>query len=368
MVYLPVFVLFLYQKGLSQTNVMVMMSVYNIAIIVGEVPTGIIADKYSRKLSVMIGCVLQGLSMLLMIPAGNYVILLLLEAVFGIGLTFQSGAMSAMFYDYLKSKNAEDLYPGIEGKRWACVFISQALASVFGGVLADVGISITVLITGFAFIISAFVLLFFKEEKNGKGFENYGKHINKTSLKLLKQENIRFLLIVIVLTGALFQTTIWLYQPYYQYIGIKVSNYGWAYVLMNIVSAAGGILSAKLKMNLKRTVFIYMFGNAVFVLIMGICRMPVGVLFPSFVFLINGLANPWIQSFWEKNIEDHERATAASLLSVVSSIVFAIIAIPIGIICDETDVVFALFTTGGTFLIVSMILYLVLLKRDKRKP
>ena len=56
MVYLPVFVLFLNEKGLSQSKVMILMSAYNIAIMAGEIPTGIVADKFSRKASVCIGC------------------------------------------------------------------------------------------------------------------------------------------------------------------------------------------------------------------------------------------------------------------------------------------------------------------------
>lgn len=60
MVYMPVFVLFLKMKGLNQTHVMVMMSAYNIAIMVGEIPTGILADRISRKASVMLGCIIQG--------------------------------------------------------------------------------------------------------------------------------------------------------------------------------------------------------------------------------------------------------------------------------------------------------------------
>ena len=105
MVYLPVFVLFLNKKGFNQTMVMALMSVYNISIMIGEIPTGVVADKISRKLSVIVGCLLQGIAMMCMIPISNFVVLAIIEAVFGIGLTFQSGAMSAMIYDYLKKKS-----------------------------------------------------------------------------------------------------------------------------------------------------------------------------------------------------------------------------------------------------------------------
>ena len=89
---------------------------------------------------------------------------------------------------------------------------------------------------------------------------------------------------------------------------------------------------------------------------MGVCDIPVGVVVPSIIFFINGIINPWIQSYWEKNIENEERATASSILSLVSSLVFAIIAIPLGFICDENGVNMAFIVAAGCFTGVSVII------------
>lgn len=356
MVYLPVFVLFLNEKGLSQSKVMILMSAYIIAIMAGEIPTGIVADKFSRKASVFIGCILQGIMMLMMVPVTNFVYLIIIEVIFGIGMTFQSGAMSAMFYDYLKIHKSEELYPGIEGKRWASVFLSQAIASVIGGMLTDININLTVVITGIAYLFSAVILLLFKEQNQERVTVSYRKHIFITWVKIIKNSHTRLMLLVIILTNALFQTTIWLYQPYYGEIGIKVTAYGWAYLMMNAVSALGGMFSSKVKLSLGQTIAIYMFGNSICIFIMGVCDIPVGVVVPSIIFFINGIINPWIQSYWEKNIENEERATASSILSLVSSLVFAIIAIPLGFICDENGVNMAFIVAAGCFTGVSVII------------
>ncbi len=366
MVYLPVFVLFLYQKNLSQAKVMVLISAYNIAILLGEVPTGIIADKFSRKLSVFLGCIIQGVAMILMIPTKNYYLLVILEACFGIGMTFQSGAMSAMLYDFLKNQGYEELYASIEGKRWASVFISQATASVMGGYLATIDVGITVFITGGVYILSAFILLLFNEDKEKEIKSAYRKHVLATGKNMLLDNRVRFMLIIIVLTNSFFQITLWFYQPYYQAIGINVSAYGLAYLLMNAVSALGGMLSSKLKLSMRQTICLYLFGNSILILFMGMCNSPIGVILPSFIFLVNGIANPWIQSYWEKNINNEERATASSILSLISSLVFALIAIPLGMICDGFGVNKTLLLAAGFFVCLSLLIYFIFLLGGKK--
>lgn len=359
MVYMPVFVLFLKMKGLNQTHVMVMMSAYNIAIMVGEIPTGILADRISRKTSVMLGCIIQGGAMLFMLPVSNFYALVFIEILFGIGMTMQSGAMSAMFYDYLKSIHKEEMYAEIEGKRWGCVFISQALASIIGGFIANYRIEFTILITGIAYLISTAILVLFVEvpvtvEKKFR----YVQHVRTTFRYMMATKNIVILLFIIVFTGALFSTTLWLYQPYYQNIGIKVSAYGIAYFLMNSVSALGGFLSGKIKLSTKKILLFYMFGNALFIGMMGVIRSGIGIVIPSIIFFINGLLNPWLQSFWEKHIENENRATASSILSLVSSLLFAIVAIPLGFISDNISVFAAFGISAMVYSFISVLFYL----------
>lgn len=367
MVYLPVFVLFLNKKGFNQTMVMALMSVYNISIMIGEIPTGVVADKISRKLSVIVGCLLQGIAMMCMIPSSNFVVLAIIEAVFGIGLTFQSGAMSAMFYDYLKKNHKENMYPQIEGKRWACVFLSQAIASLLGGELANVDISLTVLITACAYIFSAIILIFFKEEKNEylKSENKYIIHVAKTGRNLFATKKVKLMFVVIVVTNTLFSTTMWLYQPYYTELGIKVETYGVAYLLMNAVSALGGLVSTRINLTFKKSIIFYMLGNGICVLLMGVCRGLIGVIIPSMVFGVNGIANPWIQSYWEQDIQSEERATASSILSLISSIIYVLVAIPLGYICDNNGVCESLFAAAIVFLVVCVLCLMVLFKGEK---
>ena len=60
-----------------------------------EVPTGVVADVVSRKLSVIIGHALIGMGFLVIVLFPNFLMILLSQVVWGVGWTFVSGAYPA---------------------------------------------------------------------------------------------------------------------------------------------------------------------------------------------------------------------------------------------------------------------------------
>jgi DHA3 family tetracycline resistance protein-like MFS transporter len=64
-----------------------------------EVPTGVVADVYSRRLSIIIGMVLSGLGFLLEGSLAIFWTILLAQVLWGVGYTFTSGATEAWISD-----------------------------------------------------------------------------------------------------------------------------------------------------------------------------------------------------------------------------------------------------------------------------
>ncbi len=62
-----------------------------------EIPTGIVADVYSRKLSIVIGAVLTGLGLILEGSISSFIFVLAAQIVWGVGSTFISGSLAAWF-------------------------------------------------------------------------------------------------------------------------------------------------------------------------------------------------------------------------------------------------------------------------------
>lgn len=99
----PIIVVFILSKGLSFTEVMLLNSISSIALVVFEVPTGVIADRVGRKWSILIGAFFMAVSMILLAFAYNFYILAISEIVFSLGMALRSGADTALLYDTLLS-------------------------------------------------------------------------------------------------------------------------------------------------------------------------------------------------------------------------------------------------------------------------
>ena len=75
-----------------------------------EIPTGIVADVYSRRLSVIIGYALIGIGLMLEGMWPLFSTILLAQAIWGIGHTFTSGALDAWLADELGEERLPQIY------------------------------------------------------------------------------------------------------------------------------------------------------------------------------------------------------------------------------------------------------------------
>ena len=78
--------------GLDPLQLVLVGTVLEITVFIFEIPTGIVADIYSRRLSTIIGYFLIGLGFMLEGALPFFGTILLAQIVWGIVATFQSGA------------------------------------------------------------------------------------------------------------------------------------------------------------------------------------------------------------------------------------------------------------------------------------
>jgi DHA3 family tetracycline resistance protein-like MFS transporter len=96
--------------GLTPVQLILVGTALEISAFVFEVPTGIVADVYSRRLSIIIGYVLMGLGFLVegFFPA--FLPILLAQVIWGLGYTFTSGATQAWITDEIGEEDANKLF------------------------------------------------------------------------------------------------------------------------------------------------------------------------------------------------------------------------------------------------------------------
>ncbi len=125
-----------------------------------EVPTGVVADVFSRRLSVIIGIAVMGFGFMLegLIPA--YLTVLLAQVIWGIGWTFVSGARSAWITDEVGIEQAGKLF--LSGRQ--VLTVGNLAGIVLAVPLARVSLQLPYYIGGGLFLVLAVFLILFMDE------------------------------------------------------------------------------------------------------------------------------------------------------------------------------------------------------------
>lgn len=114
--------------GLNPLQLVLVGTTLEISAFLFEIPTGVLADVYSRRLSVIIGYFLIGIGFIVeSIP--TFATVLLAQVIWGIGYTFISGAENAWIVDEVGAENAAPVF--IRGEQIAQI-------ASFGGIIAAI--------------------------------------------------------------------------------------------------------------------------------------------------------------------------------------------------------------------------------------
>jgi len=96
--------------GLTPVQLILVGTTLEISAFVFEVPTGVVADVYSRRLSIIIGYLLMGVGFLIEGFFPFFVAILLAQVIWGLGYTFTSGATQAWITDEIGEEDANKLF------------------------------------------------------------------------------------------------------------------------------------------------------------------------------------------------------------------------------------------------------------------
>jgi MFS transporter, DHA3 family, tetracycline resistance protein len=125
-----------------------------------EVPTGIVADVYSRRLSIIIGTFLLGVGLALQGVVPEFGVILLAQVIWGIGYTFTSGATEAWLTDEIGVTRANPLFLRASQVELIGSIVAVAIATAIG----NFSLQLPILIGGGLYLVMGVALLFIMPE------------------------------------------------------------------------------------------------------------------------------------------------------------------------------------------------------------
>ncbi|MFI8687329.1 MFS transporter [Rossellomorea sp. NPDC077527] len=325
----PVLTLFYFERGLTSSDILIVLMFWSGAVLLGEVPTGIFADRYGAKYSFLLGSFLKFLSIVLLLFAYEPWMFFLYSFINGFSVTFFSGADEALIYDSLKESNEENRMDHAMGKIQSASFISMLIAVLFGSYLAKdlADTQFTVLIMlGLAFHLIELLLILGVKQPTADSFQKENPFLQiKSGLKVIRQAPQLLLMflnvtLVFIPAGAVYQ---YFDQPLLKDAGVPVYLIGvfyavaaiLGYIASNSIGWMTGRFSRVWLMNLSGLLAV------VGLLLSGLFGSSLWVVLGAFFLLrlVGAIRYPIYSQLSNDLIPSGIRATTISLLSIVDS-------------------------------------------------
>lgn len=352
---------------LSPLQLIVVGTVMEATCFLFEIPTGIVADLYSRRLSALIGAFVVGLGILIQGTWPSFWPILGAQVVWGIGFTFISGAVDAWITDEVGEQAVQPLFTRFQQQHLALTIVGIVLA----GAIGQVNLQLPMLIAGGCFLVLAAVMAVLMPETGFSPAPREDRetwaHMRCTLLAGVSAARrpgvVRSFLLIALLTGISSEVFDRLWTPRViesfslpSVLGIDdpaVWFTGFALIGSFVALAASLVANRLAKKRINALHPAGLLGGLLLVQVAGVVGFALlGSLWPALVAMwirdsARVVAYP-VQAAWlNRNVESHTRATTLSLTSQADAIGQVVGGPPLGALANRTSIPVAMVVSAG---------------------
>jgi MFS family permease len=220
---------FLQLKGFSIQQVVVVELLYVLTIVLLEVPSGALSDRWSRKYVLSLSGLFFALYILLFATSTSYQGFLLGSGLAGVGLVLLSGTNTSMLFDTLKELKKEQEYEKYLGRcRAIGATVFMGAASIGGIIGLKYGYSVAFWASLPSMIMAIVVPLTMIEPyfHRSTGEVRYWQHVKMTGSFLVQRP--KFIHMAVLITAVMVPMSMFdeYAQVYYSYLGIGALGLG----------------------------------------------------------------------------------------------------------------------------------------------
>ena len=312
LMFMPVIWLIYADVGLSQFDIGIAQAFFAITMLVTMVPTGYIADRFSRKLSNMSGDLLMVAGLLTYALGASLPVFILAEVLFALGLSLTRGADKALLKAHCSVAKKD--YSKTNSRLESVNFTLQGLGAVAGGILGVQNIRWPLLATAGMVMLGFFASTMIKNAGKKRETDLHPlRDISNIVRYCLKRDS--KLAWRIFLGASLLGSTwmiVWLLTPLFLQSGISVGWHGVLFAVISIAAIAGSELARKVKIPM-----------ALPLLITGLAYLVLGLhvsIFTVFLYLVTsfsrGINTAKVQPYIQEVVPEDIQATALSVFDM----------------------------------------------------
>jgi len=356
---MPIIIVFYQDNGLGMTDIMLLKSVYSVAVVCIEIPSGYCADVWGRKKTLVLGTFLAFVGFLVYSFSFGFWAFMVAEVVLGVGHSLISGADSALLYDSLKENEREDDYLKFEGKMTSLGDFAEAFAGIAGGLLAAYSLRLPFIcqtVIAFIGVPAAFMLV------EPKGLYARGHKGIKDILKVVKfaivdNRQLRWNIVFSSVIGCSTLTMAWFVQPFFKEADIPLAYFGVLWTALNLSVGLTSMFAfrADKRFGQKKLSVLIGLGIGLGYVIGGLWISVYGLVVLFAFYLLRGVATPVLKDYINKITDSDVRATVLSIRNFIIRLLFAGIAPILGVLTDTVSLSTAMIISGCIFFILSIV-------------
>lgn len=356
-----IWIIYLAQQGFSLFHIGLLQSILHATMFLFEIPTGVIADLVGRRVSLLIGRSLTVLYLVGMMFASELWTVAGCFFIFGLGLTFISGAEEALLYDSIKGEVGEEETAATRhlGRYMALITISLAVAMLAGGVMKDVSWKLVYGLSALFQVASVVCCFLLTEIRATEKVERQtvASHLRETLTFFRSNRAGR----VIIIGTALYSGVV---STYYMFSQDLFSGLGFSVAMVSALFAVESLLSAGISANAhvlegrfgaKRVLLYTLAASLALFPLVGLQSQLAGVGAFYAINLLYNLVVPLASSAVNNEIPSEQRASLLSVMSFTTSLVMLIVFPVIGYLADVIRVNMVLSTVGSVSMLVCLI-------------
>lgn len=316
--------------GLNALELVLVGTVLETSCFLLEIPTGVVADLYSRRRSVLIGVFLYGMGFVLEGALPWFAAVLLAQVVWGCGDTFISGALEAWIASEERDRSMDKVF--LRGGQMGQA--GGVLGVVLGTLLGNLNLRLPIVTAGLLYLILGLVLLRImpetnftpvREEENSLLADMMG--LFKVNLRFIKGVPVLLALLAITFCGGLasegfdrLSTAHFLEDTIMPSLGL-LNSVTW-FGIMRLLGSGLGIFASQVliayleKRGTASRTGLVLFTSAGYILGLTLFALGKRFWFMMAVFLFTGLMRslkePILAAWMNEHVEEKMRATVFS--------------------------------------------------------
>ena len=338
--------IFLFSRGFSLIELGILEGVFHLTTFVMEIPTGIVADLWGRRLSRLLGRIIFLISLGIMFWSYSFTLQLIGFIITAIGYNLESGAGEALLYDSMKELGIEEQYKKTAGKNNFVDWMGGILSFLIGGYFAvHLGYTWVFIPSMIICIISIFVTYSMHEPSltqheqirlRKMGWIKAMGVQTIESLKVVKERpKIAFLILFSELIFMFLASLFFYLQTYWKGNGWDEFQIGMVLAGSGLLSAIAGLTGHRIEKKIGEKGVLLIAPLLLIITLWGIALTHYAPFFFIITGLIDGLLYVAIQDYINKMIPSERRATVLSFQSMTFSFYMIIFFPAVGFFGDR---------------------------------